>query len=515
VTTDDRPPAIHTHARASLASVAFTAVMITANHSFALGPRAVILGAALLLIPTALLLRFRRTRSGVALLGYVVMNLWIVVGFGLYKGLWKGALRLFLGTLLSSLSSSFPKPVVGGLVFEMSGLLMLIGSLFVLYNGVLFLREARTLRNGLEQAPPRRRRNVALALGAAAGIAVLAGAYGVNVRDRRAPPADGVVKIGVIVPRSGPYAILGDSFVKAVEMAKDDLRGTKYRYELIIRDSGPDPSKARAVIEKVIREDRVAAVVGGISLIGQVTKAYATEARIPHLCVCTVSSIGDGVYSFTNIASPEAEAARWVAEARRRGIKTLALLTQDYPSIKNHVKALKTEATRAGLGITYERTFGESVADFRSLIAGARATHPDVHYVEALNPGLDELGRQLADAGVHNISSVVAPSLSETPEVFEGAWYTDSNLLDPSFKRRFEEKYPGTRFATHMMPYAYDSLNMIVQAFESGQNPAAYLRAMTTYDGTADKLIKRPGSGNFQSRPAVWVMKGGKPTLLN
>lgn len=24
----------------------------------------------------------------------------------------------------------------------------------------------------------------------------------------------------------------------------------------------------------------------------------------------------------------------------------------------------------------------------------------------------------------------------------EGAWYTDSNLRDPAFKRRFEEKYP-------------------------------------------------------------------------
>src|SRR5262249_26967828 len=121
----------------------------------------------------------------------------------------------------------------------------------------------------------------------------------------------------------------------------------------------------------------------------------------------------------------------------------------------------------------------------------------------------------LGAAGIHSISSVVAPSLSDNPAVFEGAWYTDSNLLDARFRDRFEQRYPGTRFATHMMPYAYDSLRMLVDAFEAGENPAAHLRRLTSYDGTADRLTKAPGRGNFESRPAVWVMRNGKPTLMN
>ena len=66
---------------------------------------------------------------------------------------------------------------------------------------------------------------------------------------------------------------------------------------------------------------------------------------------CSVTSIGDGVYNFTNIPAPEDEAARWVEEAQRRGIKSMALLTQDYPSIDRHVKALKEEAARRGIRI--------------------------------------------------------------------------------------------------------------------------------------------------------------------
>jgi hypothetical protein len=49
-----------------------------------------------------------------------------------------------------------------------------------------------------------------------------------------------------------------------------------------------------------------------------------------------------------------------------------------------------------------------------------------VFYVEALNPGLDLLGEQLAAAGIRNLSSVVTPSLSQRPDLFEGAWISCS-----------------------------------------------------------------------------------------
>jgi len=498
---------IRTHqcGRLSLVSVTLTAMAITVNHLYTIGPAAYALGAILVVLPAALLLWFNRTAGRIAFVGYVLMSVWIVVGFGAMKGFWGTALRLFLGTFLSRLSASFPKPPIGTLGFELSGMLTFIGGLFVLYYAYKLVEAQRVVTHTRAR----------LAISAVLIAATMVGAYVYNDRDKWVAPRNGVVKIGVIVPTTGPYAILGNSFVKAVEMAKEDLKDTKYRYELVIRDSGPDPIKAKDAIQKMIAEDKIDAIVGGISLIGQMTKPYARAARIPHLCVCTVTSIGDGAYNFTNIPSPQAEGALWVREAKRRGIERFALITQDYPSINNHVKALKTEAARAGLVVADEQTFEADITDFRPTISRAEASRPDVYYVEALNPGLDRLAQQLSDAGVHNVASVVAPSLSERPDLFEGAWYTDSNLRELAFKKRFEDKYPGTRFATHMMPYAYDSVNMIVAAFERGENPAVYLRNMQTYEGTAGTLMKEPSSGNFGSTPAVWVIKDGKPMLMH
>ena len=111
------------------------------------------------------------------------------------------------------------------------------------------------------------------------------------------------------------------------------------------------------------------------------------------------------------------------------------------------------------------------------------------------------------------MASVVAFSISERPELFEGGWYTDS-YVSPGFRARLDQRYPATRLATHMMPYAYDSLKILVQGFERG-DVLNHIRGMTDYDGTAGRITKKAGTGNFRSAPAVWVIKDGRPTLVD
>jgi ABC-type branched-subunit amino acid transport system substrate-binding protein len=322
-----------------------------------------------------------------------------------------------------------------------------------------------------------------------------------------------MIKIGVVVATQGPVARLGTSFLKAIQLAKDDLPPTKHRYQLVVEEIA-SPDKAEPAIQKLIESDTVDALIVGLSMSGQIAKKHATAARIPLFCICSVSSVGDELFTFTIMPLAEDEAHQWVAEAKRRGIRRIARLTQDYPSIDNHVRALKVETEPAGIAFVHEDRFAATVTDFRSRIEAAKATSPDVYFVEAFNPAMDTLGRQLQEAGVRNLASVVAFSLSESPELFEGGWYTDS-YVSPEFKERLEQRYPGTRMATHMMPYAYDSFRMMVEGFESEPGVLAHVRGLTEYQGTAGKITKQAGTGNFRSSPAVWAIKNGKPTLLS
>jgi ABC-type branched-subunit amino acid transport system substrate-binding protein len=331
-----------------------------------------------------------------------------------------------------------------------------------------------------------------------------------NGRRIRAKEGDAVVKIGAVVATRGPAGLLGRSFLKAIQLAKEELKNTTRQYNLAIEEI-PSPDKAEPAIEKLIKIDKVDALIVGLSMSGEIAKSYATAAKIPLFCICSIGSVGDELYTFTTMPLAEDEAAQ-VAEAKRRGIKTIARLTQAYPSIDNHVRMLKAETAKVGISLVYEDRFEASTTDFRSRIAAAKATSPDVYFVEAFNPALDILGQQLRDSGTHNLASVVAFSISAKPELFEGGWYTDS-YVSPEFRARLDQRYPETRLATHMMPYAYDSFKMLVQGFESGQDVLTYFRRMTEYDGTAGKITKEAGTGNFRSAPAVWVIKNGRPTL--
>jgi ABC-type branched-subunit amino acid transport system substrate-binding protein len=446
-----------------------------------------------------LLLWYRSTRRVAAVWAYALLGAWIVTGFGLVDGLWKGTLAVY-GNYFFPNAGLFPRSGPRPYAFEAAGILTSVASLFALYYGYRFLRAA--LPN--PAAAPRR-----LPLLIVIPLTIIAAGTGVGVwRASPAAAADDVVRIGVIVPTRGPAALLGQAFVRAVELAKEE-RPTRRRYELVIGESGTTPQETRAAIERLVYDKRVRAIVGGISLSGQIVKPYATSESIPHLCVCSVRTIGDGVFNFTNIPLPEDEATAWVREARRRGVRTVAILAQEYPSIDGHIEALTSEAAAGGLGVVYKGRFPAATRDFSTLIDDARRTAPDVYMVEAFNPALDLLGEQLWLAGVRNVASIVALAISDRPDLFEGAWYTDS-YVDEKLQARFEARYPDTRFVAHMIPYAYDSLNILLDGFESGGPIAEYVRGVTRHQGAAGVITRSLGTGNFRSSPAVWVIADGK-----
>ncbi len=185
-------------------------------------------------------------------------------------------------------------------------------------------------------------------------------------------PADATIKIGAVVATSGPAGLLGDSFLKAIRLAKEELKNTTHQYELVVKEIA-SPDKAEPAIEKLIKIDKVDALVVGFSISGEIVKPYAAAAKIPLFCICSVGSVGDDLYTFTIMPLAEDEAMRWVAEAKRRGIRRIAALTQNYPSIGNHVKMLKVEAAKAGITFVYEDRF---VVLCRSLQPRSRSFGP-------------------------------------------------------------------------------------------------------------------------------------------
>src|SRR5690606_4513974 len=65
--------------------------------------------------------------------------------------------------------------------------------------------------------------------------------------------------VGVVLPLSGPYEAYGQQLLRGLEFA---LRGSEIR--LIVRDDAGDPLEAEAQVERLLYEDRVVGVIGGV-----------------------------------------------------------------------------------------------------------------------------------------------------------------------------------------------------------------------------------------------------------
>lgn len=486
------------YARASLISLCAAALVSAIHHVLELGPKGVVI--ALIFIPAAygVLFWFKRSQSRAALIVYAALNVWMFVGFGLLHGFVEHTLPLL------ALAHSTTTLDLTTLMRHLSGVAMAAAAVWVAITAWRFLSAAADER--VVAATAMKRLPWIPAIASAALLAAVVGAYAYFDAQW--------LRIAIIAPVTGPNAVLAQSFVRAAEMAKEDLGAEAERIQLVIVDSTGTPEQARDSIDQLFAAQRIDAVLGAVSASGQFTVPYATEAGIPHICICSVSAIGDGQYNFTNIPLPEDEAVRWVAEAKRRGITTIAILAQDETSIRNHANAMAREAMKEGIRILFDGRFSGEGTDFALLAEQARAAQADLVFAEAFPPLIDRLIQELRAKGIANIASIVVPSAADDPRALEGIWYTDTNLADATFQGRFQARFPGTRFAAHMTPYAYDSFMILARALTSGGDPAAYVRGVTQYDGVAGPVTRDPKGGNFRSRPAVWVIENGQPREL-
>src|SRR5215470_9415040 len=129
---------IHRFARLSLLSIIITAIFITVHHVYKLGPSAIILGSTIVGAGVLLLRWFRKTKGLAPLILYGLLNVWIIVGFGLMEGFWDSTIRVFFSNFLFSDSRLFIRSPLKAYPFEVSGVLTFIASLYVLYYGSKF-----------------------------------------------------------------------------------------------------------------------------------------------------------------------------------------------------------------------------------------------------------------------------------------------------------------------------------------------------------------------------------------
>ncbi len=147
--------------------------------------------------------------------------------------------------------------------------------------------------------------------------------------------AQDTVKIGLLVPMTGPFASTGKQLVAGaklyMQLKGDTVAGKKI--ELIVKDDAGNAETTKRLAQELVVNDKVAVLAGfGLTPGAMATAPIATEAKIPQVVMMAATSVITERSPYivrTSFSVPQTTVplATWAAE---NGIKTVVTVVADY-----------------------------------------------------------------------------------------------------------------------------------------------------------------------------------------
>jgi branched-chain amino acid transport system substrate-binding protein len=310
------------------------------------------------------------------------------------------------------------------------------------------------------------------------------------------------LRIGALFSVTGPAAFLGEPEKNTLEMlvkeinAKGGVKGQPI--EVVIYDTTGDPTKAVQLATKLIKDDKVVAIIGP-STTGETmaVKPVTEKEQIPLISCAAGIKITDpaNAWTFKTPANDHIAGEKILNYATGKGQKKFALLTVSDGFGSSGREQLKTLIAKKGLEIVADETFGPKDTDMTAQLTKIRAANPDAIICWGTNPGPAVVTRNVKQLGIkiplymsHGVASKKYIELAGA-DAAEGVMLPAGKLAvfdklkesDPQAKllKDYDQAYRkayGVEAST-FGGYAYDSLQLILGAVQKSGSTTEQIRA--------------------------------------
>ncbi|HEX2152030.1 MAG TPA: penicillin-binding protein activator [Stellaceae bacterium] len=293
------------------------------------------------------------------------------------------------------------------------------------------------------------------------------------------PPAAGQIKIGVLLPLSGPNAELGKAMLEAAQLALFATAGEKLT--LVPRDTAGSGGAAAAARSAVA--DGATLILGPL-LAAEVeaVRPIAAEARVNVIAFATQTQVAGGNIFLMGFL-PRQEVAREVSFARERGLNRFGALAPSTPYGRLMTDALRDTVGSAGGTVTKVEHLNPNGTDteaaVKRLVPGA-GPEAKVEFDALLLPlggeQLKQAARQIKAAGggadkVQLLGSGLwdDPSIAGEPALY-GGWFAASPLEQ---RREFENRFRATygRPPPRLASLAFDAAALAAALSKRDRDP--------------------------------------------
>ncbi|MFA5953994.1 MAG: ABC transporter substrate-binding protein [Patescibacteria group bacterium] len=329
---------------------------------------------------------------------------------------------------------------------------------------------------------------------------------------------DGVerIKVGVLAPLSGNYAIFGERIQNAVNLAKDDLGSSASNIDIIYEDACQG-QQAISAAQKLIQIDKISWFAGSFCLVGLVPIIPIVEEN--GLFIFNIAANPDAVLNQPSVLSTNKSIRQESNEIadfayNKLGARSTAIVYYTTPLGEDYGKYFKKFFTDLGGTVISDQKVQLEQTDFRSELTKIKALHPDLTFVVHLSNPLGLFLKQAHELGV--TSKLLSHSEAEDPNMLEAAGRAAEGLYISSsepkkqtntvldFEKRYKEKY-GTK-PDIIAANAYDAFTLQVLAYQKcGKNLSCMnqeIRNTKNYDGVSGTLTMN--SDGSTSKPILF-----------
>jgi len=308
------------------------------------------------------------------------------------------------------------------------------------------------------------------------------------------------IKIGALFSVTGPPSFLGEPERNTAQMVVDEINkngGIKGRpIELVVYDTTGDPTKAVQLATKLIKDDKVVAIIGP-STTGETmaVKPITEKEQIPLISCAAGSKIADPVNPCTfKTAQNDTLAVERIYEyLQKRKISKVAILTVSDGFGASGREQLKNQAAKFGITLTIDDTFGPKDTDMTAQLTKIRGSEAQAIICWGTNPGPALVAKNARQLGIklplfmsHGVSSKKFIELAG--EAAEGIILPTGRVIvadqlpdkDPqkkaltSYVMNYKQRYgvEGDHFGGH----AWDAVMLLKKALDQGADTPVAIR---------------------------------------
>lgn len=330
------------------------------------------------------------------------------------------------------------------------------------------------------------------------------------------------IKIGAIIPLTGPAASQGIYAAQALQMAEEDINRAGgingWPVKIVVEDSQSSPSQGVTAFQKLASEN-ASAVFSMLSSVSVPLSYEAEKSKIPLVMslVTAKNSTRGNAWAFRHYITADRDSAAMAAYLYSIGKAKVGII-----SINDEYGASSSQEFAdafAGRILATER-FDARDADFRAQLAKIKDAGPDAVYLIGFDIHVINIVKQARELGIN--ATLATTTLLTTPATQKevapfadviygtaGEYNLPGNEKAAGFRQRYADKF-GQEPAAYAA-YFYDSVMVIKEALEKsgGAEPARQALENMEYDGLLGRLKFLP-SHDTDLKVYVFKLENGK-----